>query len=107
MKEEEKSNMFNLRLINQVRSHTPYAPPITYIQDDTTIHDFNRAMVNVSIGLAQDIMVEKLIWNIKVSIIKKVYATIKNERHHLVTPKILTGKWGIGLKKTKDMLRAT
>ena len=41
------------------------------------IHDFNRAMVNVSIGLAQDLMVDSLIGNIRVSMNKNGYAKIK------------------------------
>ena len=65
------------------------------------IHDCDRVIVNVSIGLAQDIMVEKLIGNIRVSINKKGYAIITNERHHLVTPERLTRNWGIGLEMEK------
>ena len=53
------------------------------------IHDFGIAMVNVSIGLAQDIMMERLIGNIRVSMNKKGYATITNDRHHLVSPELL------------------
>ena len=80
--------MFNLRLINQVRSQTPCAPPVTYIQDDMVIHDFDRAMVNFLIVLDQYLMVGSLIGNIRVSMTKKGYATITNERHHLVTPEL-------------------
>ena len=50
------------------------------------IYDFDREMVNVSIGLAHDIRVERLIGNIRVSMIKNGYSAIKNERHHLLTP---------------------
>ena len=67
MAEEQKSNVFNIRTINEVRSQTPCAPPVTYIQDDMDIHDFDRAMVNVSIVLVQDPMVERLIKSIRVS----------------------------------------
>ena len=56
MEEYQRSNVFNLRLINKVISQSPYAPPITYIQDYKAIYDSDRAMVNVSIGLAQYIM---------------------------------------------------
>ena len=60
-------------------------------------HDFNKAMVNVSIGLDQDLMVYRIIGNIRVSITKKVCAKITNERHHSVTPELLSRKWGISL----------
>ena len=78
MEEEQRRNTFNLGSINQVRSQTPCDPPVTYIKDGIAIHDFDRAMLNVSIGLAQDLMVHRLIWNIRVSMTKKVYATIIN-----------------------------
>ena len=42
------------------------------------IHDFDREMVNVSIGLSQDFIVEILIGKIRVYMTKKVYATITN-----------------------------
>ena len=93
--------MFNLRLINQVRSQTPFNTPVKYIQDDMAIHDFDRAMANVSIGFAHDIMAEIIIWNIRVSMTKKGYAKITNERNHLVTPELLEKKWGIELEKEK------
>ena len=99
--------MFKLRSINQVRSQTPCAPPVTYIQDDMSIHDFDRTMVNASIGLAEYLMVDSLIGNIRVSVDKKGYATITNGRHHSVTSELLVKKWGIGLKKSKETLKAT
>ena len=52
------------------------------------IHDFDRAMVNISIVLAQDLVVDRLIWNIKFYMTKKGYLTITNERHHLLTPQL-------------------
>ena len=105
--EEQRSNVFNLRSINQMRSKTPCATPVTYIQDDMTIHKFDWPMVNVSIGLAQDLMVDRIIVNITVSMTKKGYATIKNERRHLVTSELLARKWGIGLENAKETLKAT
>ena len=65
------------------------------------IHDFDRAMVNSSIVLTQYNMVDRLIWNIRVSMTKNGYASITNEGHQLVTPELLVRKWGIGLKNEK------
>ena len=73
MEEYQRSNVFNLRLINKVISQSPYAPPITYIQDDIDIHDFERAIVNVSIGIDHYLIVDRLIGNIRVSMTKKGY----------------------------------
>ena len=42
------------------------------------IHDFDIVMVNLSIGLAQYIVVDRLIGNIRVSITKKGYAKFTN-----------------------------
>ena len=64
-------------------------------------------MVPVLIGLAKDIMLDRLISNIKVSMTKKDYATITNKRHHLVTPELLAVKWGKDLEKAKEQLKAT
>ena len=61
------------------------------------IHDFDRDMVNVSVGLSQDFMVGKLIRNSRVYMTKKGYSTITNERQQLVTLELLARKWGIGL----------
>ena len=64
--------MFNLSSINQVRSQKPCDTPVTYIQYDMAIHDFNRAIVNVSMGLAHYLMVYRLIGNKRFSITKGI-----------------------------------
>ena len=51
-------------------------------------------------------MVYRLIGNIRVSMTKKGYKTVTNERHPLVTPELLARKWGIAFEKAKDMLKA-
>ena len=61
MEEYQRSNVFNLSSINQLRSQTLCYPPVTHIQDDVAIHDFDIAIVNVSIRIAQDLMVDRLI----------------------------------------------
>ena len=50
------------------------------------IHTFDRLMMNVSIGLACDLMVNMLIGMIRFYMTKKGYEIITNERHHSVTP---------------------
>ena len=46
-------------------------------------------------------MVDRILVKIRVSMTKKIYATIKNKRHHLVTSELLARKWGICLEKAK------
>ena len=80
--------MSNLSLINQVRSQTTCAPPVTCIQDDMAIHDFDIAMVNVSICSAQYLVVNRIIGGIRFCMTKKEYSKIANESHHSVTPEL-------------------
>ena len=61
MEDDQSIKVFNLRLINQVRIQTPCAPPFTYIYDDMAIRDFDGAMVDVSIRLDHDLMLDRLI----------------------------------------------
>ena len=70
--------MLNFRLINKLRSKKPCVPPVACIQDEMAIHDLYRAMVNNSIVLAHDLIVDRLIGNIRVYITKKGYAKITN-----------------------------
>ena len=78
MGEEQRRNMFKLRSINHMRSQTPCSPPVTYIQYDMAIHDLDIEIANVSIGLSQDLMVDRLIGNIRVYMNKKGYTAITN-----------------------------
>ena len=71
MEEEQWRNVFNLSYINQMRNQKPCAPPVTCTQDDISVRDFNRSMLNVSIGLSHDLTVDSLIGNIRVSMTKK------------------------------------
>ena len=81
-----------------MRIKKPHAPPGTHIYYDMAIHDFDRAM---SIGLSQDLMVDRLIVNIRVSMTKLGYSTITDERHHSVITELFEMNWGIGLEKGK------
>ena len=71
MEEDQESNVSNLRSINKVRSQTPCDTPVKYIQDDMAIHDFDRAMVNFSTWLAQDLIMYRLIGNRRFPMTKK------------------------------------
>ena len=71
-----------------------------------SIHNFDRAIVNVSIGLAQYLMVDRLTRNIRFSMTKNGYAKMTNEKTHLVTQECFARKWGIGVEKAKETLKA-
>ena len=85
MKREQRNNTFKLRPINKVRSQTPCGPLVTHIQNDMAILESNRAMVNVSTRLSEDLVVCRLIGNTRVSMTRRGYAKNTNERHHLIT----------------------
>ena len=77
------------------------------IQDDIAIHEFDRALTDISLGLSQDLIAERIISNVKTRQQRFGFATITNERHHGVDPELLAQKWGIGLEKAKATLRNT
>ncbi len=105
--EMDSHNSLATRHVALVQGYAPTATPISYTQDDIAIHDFDRAMVNVSLGLAQDLMVDRLISNVRVSRTRLGYATITNDRHHGISAELLAQKWGIGVEKAKATLKCT
>ena len=57
--EEEYRNSSNIhRYINIVNIRAPCAPLMIKCIDDSVIHEFDRSMENVSIGLDHDLMVD-------------------------------------------------
>ena len=66
MEEEYRTSSNFHRYINIVESRVPCAPPIIQCRDNLVIHDFDRAMANVSIGLAEELMVDILIRKVRV-----------------------------------------
>ena len=45
-----------------------HTPPTIYCVYDSVIHEFDIAMANVSIGLAQDLMLDRLISKVRFKI---------------------------------------
>ena len=108
MLEAEKShNHLTTCIIDEVQGHHPAATLRVLTMDDMALHEFDRAIVNVSLGLAQDLMVDRLISNIKKKRTRLGYATITNDRHHGISAELLAKKWGIGLEKAKATLKCT
>ena len=57
--EEEYRTSSNFHLyINIVESRVPCAHPTIQCRDDSGIHEFDRVMVHVFIGVAQDLMIK-------------------------------------------------
>ena len=83
------------------------AAPMILVQDDVAFHDFDRALAQVSLGMTQDTIDQRLLANVNVKLSRYGYATITNDRHHGVSPQLLAQKWGIGLEKAKATLKCT
>ena len=64
-------------------------------------------MENLSIGLAQDLIVDRLISKFKVKRTRSVFVTYIDKQHHGISADILTRKLGIGIDKAKCTLQST
>ena len=64
-------------------------------------------MENVSIGMAHDLMVDRLISKVRVKRTTSEFATYTDKQHHGISADILAREWGIGLEKAKRNLQST
>ena len=64
-------------------------------------------MENVFIGMGQDLMMGRLISNIRVNIIRILFAIYTDKQHHGISADLLAIKWGIGIDKSKRTLQST
>ena len=64
-------------------------------------------MSNVSIGLAQDLMVDILIRNVRVKITRGGSKAHIDKLHHGIGADILERKWGIGIDKANRNFQST
>ena len=62
-------------------------------------------MVNVSIGLANDLMVDILIIKFRVKRTRSGFATYIDKQHYGISFDLLARKWGIGIDKAKRTLQ--
>ena len=64
-------------------------------------------MANVSIGLAQDLMVERLISKVRVKRTRSGFTTYTDNQHHEISTDLLARKWGLVIDKTKQTPQST
>ena len=107
MEEEYRTSSNVHRYINIVDSRIPSAPPTTQCRNDLEINEFDIAMENFSIGIAQDLMVDRIIKNVMVSRTRSRYTTYTDNRNHGIRADLLVRKLGIGLDKVNDNLQST
>ena len=85
----------------------PSAPKTVQCIYDTGVHQFDKLMTNVSIGISQDLMVDILIRNVRDRITRSGYATYTDNQHREISADLLASQWGIGLYKSKLSLQST
>ena len=105
MEEEYRTSSNFHRYINNVERRVPCAPPTIQCRYDSGIHEFDREMANVSIGLAQELMVGRLISKVRVKITRSGLTTYTDKRHHGISVDLLARKWGIGIYKENRNLQ--
>ena len=97
MEEEYRTSSNFHWYINIVESKFPYAPPTIQCRYDSVIHEFYIAMANVSIWMAQYLMVDRLISKFRVNRTRSGFAAYTAKRHHGISAGILAIKWGMVL----------
>ena len=95
------------RYINIVARGIPITTPTMNCIYDSGIHEFDISMENISIGIAQKLMVDRLIINLRVNKTGSGYATYTDKQHHGISAYLLAIKWGIALDKVKNNLQYT
>ena len=98
--EEEYRTSSNLHwYINIVDSRVPCAPPTIQCRYGSGIHYFDRAIENFYIGLAQELMADRLVSKVRVK--RKIigFVTYIYKQHHGISADILERKWEIGSDK--------
>ena len=69
------------------------------------IHEFDRAKENAYIGLAQELMVNRLIIKVRVKRTSSGFITYTDMQHHVISADLLARKWVIGLDKANSNLK--
>ena len=92
MEEDYRTSSNFHRYINIVESRVPGAPITIQCRYELRINKFDIAMANVSIGLAQNLMVDRLIRKVRVNRTRSGFATYIDNGHHGISDDILAIK---------------
>ena len=105
MEDEYRTSSNFHRYINIVESRVPCAPLKIDFRYDLVIDGFDRAMENVSIGLAKELIVEILIIKSRFKRTRSGFANYTDKRHHEIIADILAINWGDVIDKAKRTLQ--
>ena len=89
MEEEYRTSSNFHRSINIVEIIIPSAPPTIQCRYDSMVHEFYISTANVSIGIAKDLIIDRLISNFRVWITRIGYATYTYKNHHKISADLL------------------
>ena len=80
------------RSISVAQSYVPAAPPITQIQDDIAIQEFDRTLASISTGLIPELLAKSISCEVKTRMTRTSFATITDKRHHGISSELLAQK---------------
>ena len=92
MEEEYRTSSNFHRYINIVESRVTCTPPAIQCRYDLGIHEFDIEMENVSIGLAQDLMMDRFISKVRVKRKRSGLETYTDKLHHGIINDLLARK---------------
>ena len=95
--EEEYKTISNVHRFANIFVGIITSTPLT-IQciDESGIHEFDRVISNVSIGLSQYLVVDIFVSNFRVRRTRIRCATYTDKEHHGISAGMLTNKWWLG-----------
>ena len=107
MEEEYRTRSNFHRYINIIESRIPITPPTIQCIDESSLTYFDGSMGKKIIGTAQELVVDRSISNVRVSITRSGYSTYVYKWHHWIIADLLASKWGIVLDKKNITLQST
>ena len=72
-----------------------------WFRDDTMIHEFDRAMAQVSTSYVHGMLADQIVASVQIK------STYTDKRHHGVDANLIARKWGIGVQRARDTLKCT
>ena len=89
MEEEYRTSSNFHQYINIIKSIIPSSPPTIQFRYESSIHKFDGYMANFFIGIAQELVVDRLISNVRARRTRSGSATYIDQRHHGIIADLL------------------
>ena len=92
MQEERHTSKFFIRMFSE--KIRPCIPDVSFIVYDIDIHNFDRAMINISTWYSNHILENQMITSVS--------TTFTYKRYHNIGMEVLARKWVMGLKRAQE-----